>query len=175
MTEHDPTSIVVRFQFISSKDEQSAEFVTLFFTTDNASTDISTWTNVTIAFSDINDIVQANSDIVGGKLWKIHNNYIMVLGGLEKEVRYYIRLQISFFKTSSYPKPFIIPTWTFVLPGKLILFSRKKANEVPAFEIIFTIDFLVCGFCFVCVNRKEKTIFVSKKNCLPQLELYQKC
>lgn len=119
VTRHDSSSILVRFQFLSSNDENNAKSVTLFYTSNASDDNFQTWFNSTLDFNNLSDVKDVSSQIGKQQLYKINNNYFFIVDGLETGVFYYIRTQITFRDVAGVttPHPFLTPPWAFIFPG----------------------------------------------------------
>lgn len=117
------SSILVRFQFISTQDEQSAIQMTLFYTTDVNNSNFTSWaSNVTVKFSDVINTLSYSLEFRDfGKpyvLYSVKKNYLLVIPKLFMDVFYYVRLKIVFDETQKANPEYIADTRVFQLPGK---------------------------------------------------------
>ncbi|XP_053405899.1 uncharacterized protein LOC123534997 isoform X3 [Mercenaria mercenaria] len=116
------SSILVRFQFISTKDEQAAIHMTLFYTTDANNNNYTVWTsNVTVKFSDViytsNDTLEFRDFGKPYVLYKVNRNYLLVIPKLILNTFYYVKLKISFDKNQKAVPEYIAETRAIQLPG----------------------------------------------------------
>ncbi|XP_052769977.1 uncharacterized protein LOC128209800 isoform X2 [Mya arenaria] len=112
LTKHDNSSLIVRFNFISSKDESSAENAVFHFTTHASNTDINSWPYVTLAFQDAIASSDLDFDEFGNHsvLYKIDRSYVFIVPNLTLDVFYYTRFQLT-FKQRDVIQPFLTPVW----------------------------------------------------------------
>lgn len=118
LTQHGDYDVMVRFQFLSSTDERNSLSVTLFYTQNNSDVDFTSWNNVTLAFDDVIDVINSTSNVDRSQLNKIHINYFFIVGGLDLNTFYYVRLQIKFRESPFNSKPFMTPPWAVFFPGR---------------------------------------------------------
>ncbi|XP_060562923.1 uncharacterized protein LOC132722430 isoform X2 [Ruditapes philippinarum] len=116
------SSILVRFQFISTKIELSAVQMTLFYTSDVNNINFTSWaSNVTVKFS---DVINTSSDTLEfrdfGKpyvLYSVDKNYFLVIPKLFKNIYYYVKLKIDFDRTQRAIPEYISETKVVQIPG----------------------------------------------------------
>jgi len=101
----------------------------MFYTNNTSDVNFTTWTNLTLAFSDMNDVTNMTSEINEHFLNRITNNYFLIVNGLNFDTFYYLRLQITFKEGLHYQKPFMTPAWAFILPSGKLGSSNNQGSD----------------------------------------------
>lgn len=121
ITKYSVSSVLVRFQFTSVKDESMAVSMKLFYTTESNRSNLTDW-NVKISFTDIIDATNNPLEFRDfGKplvLYKIDRNFLVVIPKLNPNMFFYIKLKIEFDQNFMVIHEYTAATRAVMLSGK---------------------------------------------------------
>lgn len=131
VTKYSMNSVLVRFRFTSTNDELGAVRMTLFYSTELIQRNLSGWKlNFTFNFKDIIDASNKTLEFRDfGKpfvLYKIKENYIVVVPRLTSNKFYYMRLKVEFDENIKVIHEYTSATMVVRLPG----FKSDEANNL---------------------------------------------
>lgn len=121
ITKYSVSSVLVRFQFTSVKDESMAVSMKLVYTTESNRSNLTDW-NVKISFTDIIDATNNPLEFRDfGKplvLYKIDRNFLVVIPKLNPNMFFYIKLKIEFDQNFMVIHEYTAATRAVMLSGK---------------------------------------------------------
>ena len=121
MTKFGESSVIVRFHFISSKDELFSDQCIFHFTRDSTDNNLTSWERVVLPFNETlivtNETFDSQNSSSQTSLLKMENQYAFVIPNLTLGAFYYVRFELTFRENHFASQPFYTPTWVIRIPG----------------------------------------------------------